>query len=55
MVKRFWEQTGITEAKKVEILETMEKGVYPISETRVLQLLEQAGFIRVCGLVVGWL
>ncbi len=53
LVKRFWEETGITEAKKAEILETMEKGVYPISENRVLELLEQAGFSKVMRFYTG--
>ena len=53
LVKSFWEETGITEAKKSEILETMENGVYPISETRVLQLLEQAGFSKVMRFYTG--
>ncbi|WP_414621674.1 class I SAM-dependent methyltransferase [Calothrix sp. CCY 0018] len=53
LVKKLWEETGITEAKKAEILETMEKGVNPISETRVLQLLKQAGFGKVIRFYTG--
>lgn len=53
LIKEFWQEAGIIEAKKAEILETMEKGVYPISETRVLQLLEQAGFSKVIRFYTG--
>jgi len=37
-------ETGISKAKKAEILETMEYAVYPIPENRVLELLNEAGF-----------
>jgi len=53
LIKEFWKGTGISEAKKAEILETMDKAVYPISETRVLQLLKEAGFSKVIRFYTG--
>ncbi|MEO1378707.1 MAG: class I SAM-dependent methyltransferase, partial [Cyanobacteria bacterium J06635_10] len=53
LMKEFWRETGISEAKKAEILETMDKAVYPISETRVLELLEQVGFRKVMRFYTG--
>ncbi len=53
LMKKFWEETGISEVKKAEILETMENGVYPISERRVLELLQQAGFNQVMRFYTG--
>ncbi|MEO1763313.1 MAG: class I SAM-dependent methyltransferase [Cyanobacteria bacterium J06629_18] len=53
LVKEFWQGTGISEAKKNEILETMDNAVYPISETRVLELLKEAGFCRVIRFYTG--
>lgn len=53
LMKEFWTEMGITEAKKVEILETMDQGVYPISEKRILELLEQAGFSNVIRFYTG--
>ncbi|MEM6755115.1 MAG: class I SAM-dependent methyltransferase [Cyanobacteria bacterium P01_C01_bin.38] len=53
LMKKFWEEAGISEAKTAEILETMEKGVYPISEARVLELLQQAGFGKVIRFYTG--
>jgi tRNA (cmo5U34)-methyltransferase len=43
-VKVFWEEMGMSPEKREEVLETMNKGVYPIPELRVLELLRQAGF-----------
>lgn len=53
LINKFWEQTGVPEAKKMEILETMDKAVYPISETRVLELLKEAGFSKVIRFYTG--
>ncbi|MBE9216751.1 class I SAM-dependent methyltransferase [Plectonema cf. radiosum LEGE 06105] len=53
VIKKFWQQTGVPEAKQIELLETLEQGVYPISETRVLELLEQAGFSKVIRFYTG--
>ncbi len=52
-IKKFWQEAGIPQGKQAEILQTMEKGVYPISETRVLELLHQAGFIKVIRFYMG--
>ena len=51
---------GIPEAKKAELLEIMYKSLYPVSETRVLELLQQAGFSKLtqfyrCLLIGGWM
>ncbi len=40
----FWEETGISAEKRVELIESFHKGVYPIPEARVWELLQQAGF-----------
>lgn len=53
LMKEFWKEMGVTEAKKIDILETMDKGVYPISETRVLELLQEAGFSQVIRFYTG--
>ncbi|NJM19544.1 MAG: class I SAM-dependent methyltransferase [Richelia sp. RM2_1_2] len=53
IIKEFWQERGIPEAKQIELLETMEQGVYPISETRVLELLQQAGFSKVIRFYTG--
>lgn len=53
LVKEFWKGTGVSEAKKAEILETMENGVYPISENRVLELLKEVGFGKVIRFYTG--
>ncbi|MBV6624829.1 MAG: class I SAM-dependent methyltransferase [Rivularia sp. (in: Bacteria)] len=53
LVKQFWQKMGISQAKKAEILETMEKAVYPISEYRVLELLKEAGFGKVIRFYTG--
>lgn len=52
-VKEFWKENKISEAKKVEILETMDKAVYPIPENRVLELLKEAGFGQVIRFYTG--
>lgn len=57
LMKEFWKEMGIPEAKKAELLEIMNKSLYPVSETRVLELLQQAGFSKVTqfyrGLLIG--
>jgi tRNA (cmo5U34)-methyltransferase len=44
IIKVYWEQMGITPEKRMEGLETIKKGVFPIPEIRVVELLQQAGF-----------
>ena len=46
--------TGISKAKKAEILETMENAVYPIPENRVLELLKEAGFGKMIRFYTGF-
>lgn len=53
LVKEFWKGKGVSEAKEAEILETMENGVYPISENRILELLKEAGFDKVIRFYTG--
>lgn len=44
IIKVYWEQMGMNPEKRMEGLETIKKGVVPISEMRVVELLQQAGF-----------
>lgn len=44
ILKAFWEEMGMPQEKRMELLETFNKAVYSIPETRVLELLQQAGF-----------
>ncbi|MBE9200652.1 MULTISPECIES: class I SAM-dependent methyltransferase [unclassified Nodularia (in: cyanobacteria)] len=44
IIKVFWQEMGIDTAKIMEVLETINKGVYTITEVRVMELLQQAGF-----------
>ena len=62
IVQVYWEEMNMPPEKRLELLETVNKGkgIYPISEPRVFELLGQAGFGNVMrfytGLWVGgWL
>ncbi|WP_341527562.1 class I SAM-dependent methyltransferase [Nostoc sp. UHCC 0302] len=44
IIKIFWQEMGMTPEKSVESLETIHKGIHPLPESRVLELLQQAGF-----------
>ena len=60
IVQVYWEEMGMPPQKRLELLETVNKGVNPIPEPRIFELLEQAGFGNVIrfytGLWVGgWL
>lgn len=60
IVQVYWEEMGMPPEKRLELLETVNKGVYPIPEPRIFKLLAQAGFRSVMrfytGLWVGgWL
>lgn len=60
IVQVYWEEMGMPPQKCLELLETVNKGVYPIPEPRIFELLKQAGFGNVIrfytGLWVGgWL
>lgn len=44
VLKLFWEEKGMKPEKMVELLATINKGVHPIPEPRVFELLKSAGF-----------
>lgn len=44
VMKVFWSEMGMSPERRMELLETVNKGVYPVPELRVLELLQQAGF-----------
>jgi tRNA (cmo5U34)-methyltransferase len=44
IIQVYWEQMGMNPEKRMEGLETIKKGVFPISEMRVVELLQEAGF-----------
>ncbi|MUL37134.1 class I SAM-dependent methyltransferase [Gloeocapsopsis dulcis] len=44
IIKLFWEEMGIPPERINEGLETINKSVYPITESRTIELLQQAGF-----------
>jgi tRNA (cmo5U34)-methyltransferase len=43
-VKKYWEEMGIPPQKMAQLLERINNGVHLITETRELELLQQAGF-----------
>lgn len=53
IVQLYWEEMGMPPEKRLELLETVNKGVNPIPEPRVLELLEQAGFGNVMRFYTG--
>lgn len=53
VLKVYWEEMGMQPARTLELLETVNKGVYPIPEPRVLELLQQAGFGNVMRFYTG--
>jgi tRNA (cmo5U34)-methyltransferase len=44
MRRVYWQEMGMNSEKIAELEQTINRGVYPISESRVLELLQQAGF-----------
>lgn len=46
IVQAYWEEMNMPPEKRLELLETVNKakGIYPIPESRVFELLKQAGF-----------
>ncbi|WP_016950512.1 class I SAM-dependent methyltransferase [Anabaena sp. PCC 7108] len=44
IIKVYWKQMGMNPEKRIQGLETIKKGVFTISEMRVVELLQQAGF-----------
>lgn len=53
IITAFWEDMGIPQEKRMELLETFNEAVYPISETRVRELLQQAGLGNVMRFYTG--
>ncbi|MBE9193459.1 class I SAM-dependent methyltransferase [Gloeocapsopsis crepidinum LEGE 06123] len=44
IIKLFWQEMGILPEQIDEGIETINKGVYPVAESRAIELLQQAGF-----------
>ncbi|PPS44965.1 class I SAM-dependent methyltransferase [Chroococcidiopsis sp. TS-821] len=44
IIKLFWEEMGMQPEQINEGMKTIDKGVYPIAESRTIELLQQAGF-----------
>ncbi|BAZ38540.1 hypothetical protein NIES4101_44790 [Calothrix sp. NIES-4101] len=53
MMKCFWQEAGVSPEKVSELLEGLATGVYPIPETRVFELLQQAGFTKIIRFYTG--
>lgn len=53
IITAFWEDMGMPQEKRMELLETFNESVYPISETRVRELLQQAGLGNVMRFYTG--
>lgn len=53
VMKVFWSEMGMEPERRMEILETVDKGVYPIPEPRVFELLQQAGFENIVRFYTG--
>lgn len=53
VMKVFWEEMGMNPERRMEVLETLNKGVYPIPELRVMELLQQAGFTNIMRFYTG--
>ena len=52
-VKKYWEEMGIPPQKMAQILERINDGVHLITETRELELLQEAGFNNVIRFYTG--
>lgn len=53
VIKIFWSEMGMKQKTRMELLETVNKGVYPIPEPRVVELLQQAGFENIMRFYTG--
>ncbi|BAZ30979.1 hypothetical protein NIES4074_34470 [Cylindrospermum sp. NIES-4074] len=53
IIKVFWEEMGMNPEKSMQGVETIKKGVYPIPEMRVMELLQQAGFSNIVRFYTG--
>jgi tRNA (cmo5U34)-methyltransferase len=52
-IQSYWQEVGKTEAEIKEMLATSNKGIYSISEARVYDLLQQAGFTSITRFYTG--
>ncbi|BAZ70184.1 MAG: class I SAM-dependent methyltransferase [Pelatocladus maniniholoensis HA4357-MV3] len=52
-IKEYWQEMKVPPEKIAGLLESLNTGVYPISEARVLELLQQAGFVDVMRFYTG--
>ncbi|WP_193198204.1 class I SAM-dependent methyltransferase [Nostoc sp. MG11] len=43
-LQAYWQETGLSEDKQKQLLENFNSRVYPLSEAKILELLQQAGF-----------
>lgn len=53
IIQVYWEQMGMNPEKRIQGLETIKKGIFPISEMRVMELLQQAGFGKILRFYTG--
>ncbi|HEY9708562.1 MAG TPA: hypothetical protein V6D48_10210 [Oculatellaceae cyanobacterium] len=49
----YWEEIKLPTEKQKQLLENFNNGVYPLSEAKILALLQQAGFSRVIRFYTG--
>ncbi|MCC5653821.1 class I SAM-dependent methyltransferase [Nostoc sp. XA013] len=49
----YWKETGFPVDRHKQLLENFNNGVYPLSEAKTLELLQQAGFCRVIRFYTG--
>jgi tRNA (cmo5U34)-methyltransferase len=49
----YWKETGLSVDQQKQLLESFNNAVYPLSEAKILQLLQQAGFSRVIRFYTG--
>ncbi len=52
-IQTYWQEMGLSKEKIQEIFAAVDKGVYPISEARVFELLQQTGFKNVVRFYTG--
>ncbi|NDJ20539.1 methyltransferase domain-containing protein [Nostoc sp. B(2019)] len=52
-LQAYWKETGLSEDKQKQLLENFNSRVYPLSEAKILELLQQAGFSRVIRFYTG--
>ncbi|OKH54108.1 SAM-dependent methyltransferase [Calothrix sp. HK-06] len=52
-IQSYWQEMGRTEINIKEMLATFEKGIYPVEEARVYELLQQTGFTNITRFYTG--